>query len=106
MKQKKIKLEYNKRQVTTEKGGTRNEVDVKEFTLQNPGAAWYLEMTDRAKIEGQGLIISQKFAYEQYLEHVVVDPKMNLSDFDNISGGLELLNLLIGECESFLTGRT
>ena len=102
MKQKKIVIYYNEREVKKE-NGTRTEKDKKEFTLQHPGLGWYLDTMDQAKIKGEGVVTNSRYAWEQYLENVVVDPKMEISDFDKIDGGFDLAVKLMAECESFLT---
>lgn len=67
----------------------------KEFTLQYPGARWYLQLQDRVKTRNNN--IQQERYVDELLEHVVVDPKVTADDFRNV-GHLETL---INEIERF-----
>lgn len=71
-----------------------------EYTLQHPGIGWYLDTTSNATTANG--IPHQGMLYRAYLEHVVVDPKKNIEDFDNMEDGFSHLQKLVGECERFL----
>lgn len=69
----------------------------KKYTLQHPGARWYLGLTDRCKNK-HGVLQTEKYT-EEILENVVVDPKVSMDDFDDALG--EMMEL-VGKAESFL----
>ena len=68
-----------------------------EYTLQKIPFQSYLELVDRTTSG----VKTDRVAWAQAMyEHVVVDPKVTMEDFDDdIYSGLQLVN----ECESFLT---
>lgn len=77
------------------------EVEEREYTLQHPGYAWYLDVTDNSRATGAP---RQKYLIEQYLEHVVVDPAgLTIKDIED-DKELNMLHLLklSGEIEKFL----
>jgi len=81
------------------------EVNNKEYKLQNPGYRWYLETVEKNTKNGK-IAPSQIDMIDDYLEHVVVDPKVSIEDFedeDQGRGGFKALMQLISECETFLT---
>jgi len=80
-------------------------VNKKEYTLQSPGYRWYMETVDKNTPRGKS-VPKQIKMIDDYLEHVVVDPKVTVEDFENEEkelGGFEALMTLINECETFLT---
>jgi len=80
-------------------------VNGKEYTLQSPGYRWYLETVEKNTPKGK-FSPSQVDMIDDYLEHVVVDPKATIEDFEDEEqnrGGFKALMELISECETFLT---
>lgn len=67
-----------------------------EYHLQHPGARWVLRLQTRAKYQGEPDL--EKMAQE-YLENVVVQPKVTLDDFDE---DFETLEELVTAINSFL----
>jgi hypothetical protein len=80
-------------------------VNGKEYKLQSPGYRWYLKTVEDNTPPGKPNP-SQVQMIDDYLEHVVVDPKVTIEDFEDEeqkSGGFKALLELITECETFLT---
>lgn len=75
-------------------------VGEKEYTLQHPGAMWYLECMDRCKNK-HGVLQVAKYSKE-LIENVVVAPQTTVSDFDDDIVGI---TQLVGEIESFLSSK-
>lgn len=75
-------------------------VEGKQYTLQHPGAFWYLEMKDRCK-NLHGVLMESKYTRE-ILDHVVVQPKVTPEDFGE---DIVALTTLVNEVESFLGSR-
>ncbi|MDQ0299637.1 hypothetical protein J2S78_002057 [Salibacterium salarium] len=69
-----------------------------EYTLQHPGARWYVSLQDRIRDPRTGLKMNEKY-YDEMLENVVADPVVKIDDFDD---NTKDLGELISECESFL----
>ncbi len=57
-----------------------------EYTLQHPGARWYLGVVDR-HTNAKGNLEREGYTAE-ILEHVVVEPKVKIEDFDDDLGSL------------------
>lgn len=71
-----------------------------EYTLQHPGARWYLQAIDR-HTNAKGNLEREKYI-EDLLKHVVVDPVVTIDDFgDDLGSLLEL----VSKIESFLGSR-
>lgn len=51
-----------------------------EYTLQHPGAMWYIEMTDRAR--NQFGVRQTASYYEELFKNVVVSPQISVEDFE------------------------
>lgn len=80
-------------------------VNGKKYTLQSPGYRWYMETVDKNTSPGK-VTPKQIAMIDDYLEHVVVDPKVTVEDFEDAEkglGGFAALKKLISECETFLT---
>ena len=79
----------------------------KEFTLQHPGIRWYHEVMDECRgiNESGAVVLKNTKIMDKYLEHVIVEPKMTIEDFDNIDNGIAIFSDLMNECERFLTGQ-
>ncbi len=71
-------------------------IDGVEYTLQHPGAVWYLDMNDRCR--GPHGLKMLPYAKE-VLEHVVIEPRLSVEDFDD---DLAALEKLLSEVEKFL----
>jgi len=71
-----------------------------EYTLQHPGARWYLQVIDR-HTNAKGNLERTGYT-EEILEHVVVNPKVSIEDFDDDLGSLMEL---VRKAESFLSAR-
>lgn len=68
-----------------------------EYTLQHPGARWYLSVIDRYT-NAKGNLEREGYTAE-ILEHVVVNPKVTIEDFDDDLGSLMEL---VRKAEAFL----
>jgi len=76
---------------------TQVKVEGKEYTLQHPGAYWYLEMKDRCK-NANGVLMESKYTREM-LDNVVVQPQVTPEDFGE---DIIALTTLVNEAENFL----
>ncbi len=74
-------------------------VDGQEYTLQHPGAMWYLEMVDECK-NATGVLQVSKYTQKMF-ENVVVQPKVTVEDFED---DLKKVNNLLNEVEDFVNG--
>lgn len=82
------------------------EVNGQTYVLQHPGLRWYLETVDKNSPPGT-TTPKQFLMLEAYLKTVVVDPKVEIEDFEDPEqdrGGLVGVMTLAYECERFLTG--
>ncbi len=75
-------------------------VEGTEYTLQHPGAFWYLEMKDRCK-NANGVLMESKYSREM-LENVVVKPQVTPEEFGE---DIIALTQLVNEAENFLGSR-
>lgn len=75
-------------------------VEGKDYTLQHPGAYWYLEMKDRCK-NANGVLMESKYTREM-LDNVVIQPKVTPEDFGE---DIIALTTLVNEAENFLGSR-
>ena len=81
------------------------EVNGKEYTLQSKGYRWYMETVEKHTKPGQ-LYPSQLDMWDEYFEHIIVEPKVSLEDFEDEKqglGGLMAVKELMAEAERFLT---
>jgi len=82
------------------KGGqfkqTQRTVDGTQYTLQSPGPTWYYDLLSKAQEAGGRMDIT--LINRELLEHVVVEPKVTLEDFDT-PGDVEKV---LKEIKSFL----
>ncbi len=70
-----------------------------EYTLQHPGALWFLDVTDMNRM--QTGFIRRKDYYKELLDNVVVQPKLSIDDFEeDLKGLMEV----VGKVETFLGG--
>lgn len=67
-------------------------VDGVEYTLQHPGARWYIKLTDRSN--GKNEVLA-----DELLENVVVNPRVTIEDFDD---NIEALEELLEKAHTFL----
>lgn len=77
------------------------EVEGTEYTLQHPGAYWYIECLDRCK-NSQGVLQIAKYSKE-LLENVVVHPKVSFEkdfQYDAVTP-----SLIVAEVETFLNSK-
>ncbi len=72
-----------------------------EYTLQHPGAYWYLECNDRNKVNGKGLQIAPYS--KELIENVVVQPKVSFEE--DFAYDVVTLGALVEEIENFLNTR-
>lgn len=70
-----------------------------KFTLQKPGAMWYLQHADNCK-NGAGVLQQSKYVIGLLRNCVVEQPK--IEDFDD---DVSILEELVGEIESFLRNK-
>ncbi|MBY8913313.1 hypothetical protein P8917_00910 [Bacillus atrophaeus] len=82
------------------KFGTQKKVTVKgvEYTLQHPGVKKSIEIQDET-IKSNGVPSITKM-YELYMEHVIVEPKVNWEFFEENEGIQEVMQ----EAALFLNG--
>lgn len=66
-----------------------------EYTLQRPGLAWYHE--NNAKCAMPSGIPHQRKITKSYLEHVIVNPRVEIKDFDDLKGTRKTVSILIDE---------
>ncbi|SFP18848.1 hypothetical protein [Salibacterium halotolerans] len=62
-------------------------VNGKEYTVQHPGAMWYLELTDRHR--GSNGFPKQAPYARELIEEVVKQPKLTVEDFQEDIPGLQ-----------------
>lgn len=74
-----------------------------EYTIQKQSYRWYMETGEKHMLHNGRP--SQIRLWDEYLEHVVVDPKVTVEDFYEKEelGGFKALQKLMSECETFLT---
>ncbi|MEK5036366.1 hypothetical protein MKY96_33590 [Paenibacillus sp. FSL R7-0302] len=82
---------FKQKKVTTKSG--------KEYTLQHPGVRNVTKITDRVKNK-HGIPSDERLA-EEMLQHVVVEPKVRLDDFDSYGEMTEI----VGKAFAFITGQ-
>lgn len=92
------KLGKTKEVVVKEKDEKGNETEV-VYTLQHPGVKKAQEIIDATIVNGDGKV-STVAMYEQYMEHVIVNPKTNWEYWEEHEG----MQQVMGECASFLNG--
>lgn len=75
-------------------------VQGKEYTLQHPGAYWYLQCIDRNK--NQFGVLQVATYSKELMETVVVQPKVSFEDFpfDAVTP-----SLIVQEIETFLNSK-
>ncbi|WP_340004423.1 hypothetical protein MHH52_21830 [Paenibacillus sp. FSL K6-0276] len=71
----------------------------KEYTLQHPGVRNVTKITDRVKNK-HGIPSDERLA-EEMLQHVIVEPKMRLDDFESYMEMTEI----VGKAFAFITGQ-
>lgn len=57
-------------------------VDEKEYKLQKLAVRPALELRQRSRIDGD---VDDIVMYEELLEHIVVEPKLSLDDFEDVA---------------------
>ncbi|WP_341348598.1 hypothetical protein [Paenibacillus sp. FSL H3-0469] len=82
---------FQQKKVTTKSG--------KDYTLQHPGVRNVTKITDRVKNK-HGVPSDERLA-EEMLQHVVVEPKLRLDDFDSYMEMTEI----VGKAFAFITGQ-
>ncbi|WP_342547657.1 hypothetical protein NST69_27585 [Paenibacillus sp. FSL P2-0089] len=82
---------FQQKKVTTKSG--------KDYTLQHPGVRNVTKITDRVKNK-HGIPSDERLA-EEMLQHVVVEPKMRLDDFESYGEMTEI----VGKAFAFITGQ-
>ncbi|MEK4520014.1 hypothetical protein NSS64_32545 [Paenibacillus sp. FSL H8-0122] len=82
---------FQQKKITTKSG--------KEYTLQHPGVRNVTKITDRVKNK-HGIPSDERLA-EEMLQHVIVEPKMRLDDFDSYMEMTEI----VGKAFAFITGQ-
>jgi len=69
------------------------EVGGVEYTLQRPGLGWYHD--NNAECAMKNGYPHQRQISKSYLEHVVVNPKVEIKEFDNLKGTKKNVDILI-----------
>ncbi|TES45655.1 hypothetical protein [Shouchella lehensis] len=92
------KLGKTKEVTITEVDEKGNEKEV-VYTLQHPGVLKATEIIDATILDGSGKT-SIKTMYDEYMKHVIVNPKTNWDYWEEHEG----LQKVMGECASFLNG--
>lgn len=82
---------FQQKKVTTKSG--------KDYTLQHPGVRNVTKITDRVKNK-HGIPSDERLA-EEMLQHVIVEPKMRLDDFESYGEMTEI----VGKAFAFITGQ-
>lgn len=72
-------------------------IDGEEYIIQHPGVRGRFRIVDQSTLPG-GTLSKEKYA-DAMLEHVVVQPKRKLEDFDS---NPDALDELLGECDKLL----
>lgn len=71
----------------------------KEYMLQHPGVRAVTKITDRVKNK-HGIPLDERLA-EEMLQHVVVNPKLRIDDFESYRE----LTEVVGAAFAFITGQ-
>ncbi|MUG68641.1 hypothetical protein GNP94_21970 [Paenibacillus campinasensis] len=71
----------------------------KEYTLQHPGVRMVTKIVDRTKNK-HGVTSDERLG-DEMLQHIVVDPKLKMENFDDYAEYFEVIN----EAYLFMTGQ-
>jgi hypothetical protein len=84
-------MAFKQKKITTKSGAT--------YMLQHPGVRAVTKITDRVKNK-HGVPSDERLA-EEMLQHVVVEPKMRIDDFESYAE----LTEVVGKSFAFITGQ-